>query len=191
MNKFQILGTISVALAFVSIVTFYMYRPKSGVDSPAFSLMPQVILSLAVASSAIALLLSNDDGLNGESYMHIPHTVHDSTHNNVHDNFIMREGLQKQHNQPSGTESLGMQLKNAGWVVCVADWCGFCNMQKELFSKHPEEQLDILIVNENEMTPELKAMNEGFPAWCNVSRNLKSPGYKKDLNEIRQLLDMN
>ena len=61
----------------------------------------------------------------------------------------MKEGLQKQSN--SGKKSLGARLKEAGWVVCVADWCGFCTKQKAMFAEHPDEELEQLIVAEKDV----------------------------------------
>ena len=184
MNKFQILGIIAAALAFVSVVTFYMYRPKPGVDASPNSYVSQIVLSLAVGATAIALILSNSDGLDNGSENYIPHMVHKP----LSQNFIMKEGLQKQSN--SGKKSLGSRLKDAGWVVCVADWCGFCTKQKAMFAEHPEEELEQLIVAENDMSDEMKSRSQGFPAWMCMSSKAESPGYKANMADIEKLLDM-
>lgn len=184
MNKFQILGIIAAALAFVSVVSFYMYRPKPGVEASPHSYVSQIVLSLAVAATAIALILSNSDGLDNGSENYIPHMMHHQPQK-----FIMKEGLQKKSN--SGKKSLGARLKEAGWVVCVADWCGFCVKQKALFAEHPDEELDQLIVAENDMSEDMKSRSQGFPAWMCMSSSADSPGYKANLADIEKLLTMN
>ena len=93
----------------------------------------------------------------------------------------MREGLKK--------ESLGQRLKDAGWSVCLADWCGFCVKQKALFDELDDE-LELISVAEKDMTPDHKKFTEGFPAFMNIKKGLKSPGYLDSKEKLEALLDM-
>ena len=150
--------------------------------------LSQVLLCLAVGATSIALILSsNNSGINAEEY--VPHTHHQQPQQPQ--NFIMREGLPAAPKpKQGGGASLGKKLKDKGWVVVFADWCGFCKRQQAMFDAHPEHELDILIVKEDDMTDGQKALNEGFPAWINEGMGKKSPGFKPEIVMIEELLNM-
>ena len=96
----------------------------------------------------------------------------------------MREGLPKKDGK-----TLGQRLKEAGWEVVIADWCSFCDKQMALFNENPEQQLDLIIVKEVDMTDDHKKLNEGFPAWMNCTTQQKSPGFKPTFEQIAALLE--
>ena len=188
-------------MALVSVCTFYLNKPteQSIVKSTMF---PQLILAGAVVVCSVALLLSDsgsssssgDSGSSKDSY--VPHVypsqpqMHHQPHyqqpppQRADENFIMRDGLPKKDGKP-----LGQRLKEAGWEVVIADWCGFCTRQMALFDDHPEEQMNLIIVKEDEMTPAQKELNEGFPAWMNCTTQQKSPGFKPTFEQIAALLE--
>ena len=88
---------------------------------------------------------------------------------------------------------LGEALKDAGWRVILADWCGFCKRQKELFNEHPEGNFDIITLTEDEAknNDDVKDRIQGYPAWLNIKDKTKeSPGYKSTIKEIAALLQM-
>ena len=194
MNKFQILGIIAVGLAVVSVGAFYVYKPV-GDGMTKSSPISLVLLALAVAATAIAMILSQSNGINSDRESYVPHVVHKQQQQQqqpLQHNFIMREGLKKPDAAAAGKggKSLGRRLKEAGWEVVFADWCGFCVKQKDMFRELASEELDLIVLAEGDMTDAHKALNEGFPAFMCVSKNLKSPGYKADIEQIEALLEM-
>jgi thiol-disulfide isomerase/thioredoxin len=193
MNKFQILGIIAVGLAVVSVGAFYVYKPV-GDGMTKSSPISLVLLALAVAATAIAMILSQSKGIASGSESYVPHMVHQpqQQHQQQQQDFIMREGLKKPDAEAAGKggKSLGRRLKDAGWEVVFADWCGFCVKQKDMFRELASEELDLIVLAEGDMTDAHKALNEGFPAFMCVSKNLKSPGYKADIEQIEALLEM-
>jgi len=198
MNKFQILGIIAVGLAVVSVGAFYVYKPV-GDGMTKSSPISLVLLALAVAATAIAMILSQSKGIASGSESYVPHMVYQpqqqqppSQQPSSQQDFIMREGLKKPDAPAAGKggKSLGRRLKEAGWEVVFADWCGFCVKQKDMFRELASEELDLIVVAEADMTDAQKALNDGFPAFMNVSENLKSPGYKADIGQIEALLEM-
>ena len=191
MNKFQILGIIAVGLAVASVGAFYVYKP-GGDGMTKSSPISLVLLALAVAATAIAMILSQSNGINSDRESYVPHVVHKQQQQPLQHNFIMREGLKKPDAAAAGKggKSLGRRLKEAGWEVVFADWCGFCVKQKDMFRELASEELDLIVLAEGDMTDAHKALNEGFPAFMCVSKNLKSPGYKADIEQIEALLEM-
>jgi len=192
MNKFQILGIIAACLALSSVGTFYAYKPI-GESMTKSSSISQVLLALAVGATAIALIISQSNGSSGASGLgnsdaFVPHVMHQQhqPHRQQYqqpNNFIMKEGLEKQ-------KSLGRRLKDAGWVVVLADWCGFCVKQKALFDELADDELDLIVVKEDAQTPAQKLLNDGFPAFMCISKNLKSPGFLDSREKLEALLDM-
>jgi thiol-disulfide isomerase/thioredoxin len=182
MNKFQILGIIAAALALTSVGSFYVYKPI-GADMTKSSSIPQVLLSLAVGTIAVALIISQSSGLNTRDD-YVPHVIHPPTDQN----FIMKEGLKKP--QPSKPQSLGRRLKDSGWIVVFADWCGYCTRQKKMFDELADHELNLIVIKEGDQDEGHKALNKGYPAFMCKDKGLMSPGFKANIKDIEALLDM-
>ena len=104
-----------------------------------------------------------------------------------------REPMQPPSEPKIDATGLGEALKDAGWRVVLADWCGFCKRQKELFNEHSEGNFDIITMTEDEAkdNDDVKDRIQGYPAWLNINDKTKeSPGYKSSIKEIAGLLQM-
>ena len=185
MNKFQILGIIAAGLALASVGTFYAYKPLG--ENMTKSCISQVLLALAVGVTAIALIMSKSAEGIGDGETYVPHVIQPQSQD-----FIMKEGLpaRPKFRGGKGKPSLGRRLKDKGWCVVLAKWCGFCTKQQAFFTDNPELELDLLVVAEEEMTPPHMALNEGFPAFMNLKEGLKSPGLTVDLAKLEGFLTM-
>ena len=185
MNKFQILGIIAAGLALASVGTFYAYKPLG--ENMTKSCISQVLLALAVGVTAIALIMSKSAEGIGDGETYVPHVIQPQPQD-----FIMKEGLPAppKFEGKKAKLSLGRRLKDKGWCVVLAKWCGFCTKQQAFFAEHPEHEFDLIIVQEDDMTPQHKALNEGFPAFMNIKEGLKSPGYTPSFEKLEGLLQM-
>lgn len=183
MNKFQILGIIAAGLALASVGTFYAYKPLG--ENMTKSCISQVLLALAVGVTAIALIMSNSAEGIGDGETYVPHVIQPQSQD-----FIMKEGLPAPAKFAGKKLSLGRRLKDKGWCVVLAKWCGFCTKQQAFFAEHPEHEFDLIIVQEEDQTLQHKALNQGFPAFMNINEGLKSPGYSPSLVTLEGLLQM-
>ena len=95
-------------------------------------------------------------------------------------------------------EKLGPQLKKAGWIIILADWCGYCGLQKKMFEEKTElgiNEVEGLVLNEKDLPDDHKCKRavQGFPSfqkWDGDNLVLTKDGYKSNLDELRSLLKM-
>ena len=62
--------------------------------------------------------------------------------------------------------------------------------QKALFAELADEDMDLIVVSEEKMTADHKKLSEGFPAFMNIKKGFKSPGYLDSKEKLEALLDM-
>lgn len=111
--------------------------------------------------------------------------------------FIQREGMGGGGgNQIKSAEgfkkdgkSLGQQLKDAGWVVVLADWCGFCKRQKAMFAEYPDAEFDLIVLDEEAGKANDKLHIQGFPHWECTQNGKQAPGFKPTIEMIAKLLE--
>ena len=95
-------------------------------------------------------------------------------------------------------QTLAQKLKAKGWVIIVADWCGYCGKQKDFFNDNPDlgfndVGVNGLVVNEKDLSDdhEYKRNVQGFPS-CQQYQNGKmvknADGYKDSVEEFLKLL---
>ena len=170
------------------------------VKAPADTARPwttDAIMLLGLCFVAVSVILV-DTSKSLEKDAFVPQVIHPPApqHHHHHppappppnQDFVVAEGLQKPKKPRGQSVSLGKRLKDAGWIVVFAEWCGFCKKQHDLFEEHDEE-LHEIIVAEGAMTDDMKALNEGFPAFMNCDKKLKHPGYIDNIAGLEALLE--
>lgn len=183
LNKIQIIGIVAIVMVIMATIPKFNMPPFAQMSDVRKSNASQMLLGGAVILTGVALTMT---GTSNSSSAPTPVPTQPSK-----DTFTKPQSqpfvkTPANENYDSGKKSLGERLKEAGWVCVLADWCGFCQKQKEMVADHPEHKLDMIMITEEEARgmPELQI--QGFPHWQSGS-NI-SPGYKASVEEIEKLL---
>jgi len=183
LNIVQILGIVTIATLGVALIPklnlppFRQWLPENK------NALTHILLSLAIAAVGVALVLPPKISLR-----------------EVSEGYRPKNGKPKKQAKKSkhakNKNSLGKRLKDAGWSVITAEWCGFCTMQKKFFEDNPELELHLLVKDESEASPEEKQLSQGFPSWCCTScgpggKGRVEPGFNNSIEKIESFLQNN
>ena len=184
LNKIQIIGIVAIIMVGMAILPKFNMPPFAQMSDVRKSNASQMLLGGAVILTGVALTMTGTSNSSSTS-------TSVSTQPSTQDTFARPQAFVKtpaNENYDSGKKSLGERLKEAGWICVLADWCGFCQKQKEMVANHPEHKLDLIMIPEEEARnmPELQI--QGFPHFQSGSKI--SPGYKDSIQEFEELLTM-
>lgn len=206
-NNVQLIISITIIFYVLAVAMYFICSQKKIDDKDRFSLKfilttisaPVVILSIAII---IITLLNNQkikklsqtydkiqQNINVESFNNPNDNSNDNSNDNPNDN----SNNNSNDNRKINAEGLGEALKEAGWRVVLADWCGFCKKQKAFFAEYPEGNFESIIITEDEAAndKEINSRIQGYPAWINVKDITKdSPGFKSTIGDCVELLNM-
>lgn len=183
LNKIQIIGIVAIVMVIMATLPKFNIPPFAQMSDVRKSNASQMLLGGAVILTGVALTMT---GTSNSSSTPTPVQTQPSQ-----DTFTRPQSqpfvkTPAHENYDSGKKSLGERLKKAGWKCVLADWCSFCQKQKEMVANHPEHELDMIMITEEEARgmPELQI--QGFP-HCQSGSKI-SPGYKASIGEFEELL---
>ena len=198
-NNVQLIISITIILYVLGVAMYFICSQRKIDDKDRFSLKfilttlsaPVVILSIAI----IIITLLNNQKIKkiSETYDKIQKNINLESFNNPNNNSNNNPNNNPNDNDNINAEGLGEALKEAGWRVVLADWCGFCKKQKEFFAEHPEGNFESIIITEDEAAndKEISSRIQGYPAWINVKDITKdSPGFTSTIGDCVELLNM-
>ena len=145
LNKIQILGIVAIALVTLAIIPKFNLPPFGNWEDLRKNNASQMFLGAAVIVTGIALVLTNS-GDSENTGTKPPEQYQQPTPPQPPPPFVMRDGgggaggPKSAESFKKDGKSIGQQLKDAGWVVVLADWCGFCQRQKALFQQYPDAE---------------------------------------------------
>lgn len=167
-NHYQKLGIATIVLAglclFPQVLIKFLAPQDSGIAKTREDICIFLLMA-AVVCAGVALLYAENEGYRN------PH----------------REGYEQKSSGGGSKKSLGKKLKEQGVKVFTMKGCGFCDLQKDLFKKNPELELDVLVVDQADMSPEDKKGVQGFPTLKDQNGK-HHPGFKKDISFFENLL---
>jgi len=185
LNIVQILGIVTIATLGVALMPklnlppFRQWLPENK------NALTHILLSLAIAAVGVALVLPPKISLREVSEGYIPKN-----------GTAKKAKKQTKKSKSKNKNSLGKRLKDAGWSVITAEWCGFCTMQKKFFDENPEHELHLIVKDESEASPEEKRLSQGFPSWCCTScgpggKGRVEAGFNNNIKKIESFLENN
>ena len=163
-NHYQKLGIATIVLAglclFPQVLIKFLAPQDSGIARTREDICIFLLMA-AVVCAGVALLYAENEGYRNEGYHHA---------------------------KDSGSKkSLGKKLKEQGVKVFTMKGCGFCDRQKDVFKANPELELDVLVVDQADMSAEDKKGVQGFPT-IKDQNGKHHPGFKSDISFFENLL---